>query len=448
MKKLTILLGLIFLAFGLTSCKKIEKVPSDKDMRMEWWRDAKFGMFIHWGLYAIPAGEWKGKKVEKGKIGEWIMHSLDIDISEYEKLANEFNPIKFDASKWVKIAKDAGMKYIVITSKHHDGFSLWDSKVSDYDVIDASPYKRDILMELTNAANEAGIKMCFYYSIMDWHHPDAESPKDYKHQNNPDANWDNYRENYMIPQITELVKKYKPAVLWFDGEWIPEWTEKQGKDLYKYLMELDPKLIINNRISKAREGMSGMNKYDDAAGDFGTPEQEILEETSDYDWESCMTMNDTWGYRKDDDNWKSSEQLIYNLIDVTAKGGNYLLNVGPMANGEIPKESIARLKDIGNWVKINGEAIYSSSRLKPFKQDNIFFTLSKDEKFIYAILTEEISDGKIKINGFLPFEDSEITHLGTNKKVNWEKLSETKFSINFPQIEDFGFGQTLKIRVK
>ena len=208
------------------------------------------------------------------------MHSLDIDISEYEKLANEFNPIKFDASKWVKIAKDAGMKYIVITSKHHDGFSLWDSKVSDYDVIDASPYKRDILMELTNAANEAGIKMCFYYSIMDWHHPDAESPKDYKHQNNPDANWDNYRENYMIPQITELVKKYKPAVLWFDGEWIPEWTEKQGKDLYKYLMELDPKLIINNRISKAREGMSGMNKYDDAAGDFGTPEQEILEELS------------------------------------------------------------------------------------------------------------------------------------------------------------------------
>jgi alpha-L-fucosidase len=194
--------------------------------------------------------------------------------------------------------------------------------------------------------------------------------------------------------------------------------------------------------------MSGMNKYDDAAGDFGTPEQEILEETSDYDWESCMTMNDTWGYRKDDDNWKSSEQLIYNLIDVTAKGGNYLLNVGPMANGEIPKESIARLKDIGNWVKINGEAIYSSSRWKPFKQDNIFFTLSKDEKFIYAILTEEISDGKIKINGFLPFEDSEITHLGTNKKVNWEKLSETKFSINFPQIEDFGFGQTLKIRVK
>ena len=448
MKKLTILLGLIFLAYGLTSCKKIEEDPSDKDIRMEWWRDAKFGMFIHWGLYAIPAGEWKGEKVEKGKIGEWIMHSLDIDISEYEKLANEFNPIKFDASKWVKIAKDAGMKYIVITSKHHDGFSLWDSKVSDYDVIDASPYKRDILMELTNAANEAGIKMCFYYSIMDWHHPDAESPKDYKHQNNPDANWDNYRENYMIPQITELVKKYKPAVLWFDGEWIPEWTEKQGRDLYNYLMDLDPNLIINNRISKAREGMSGMNKYDYAAGDFGTPEQEILEETSDYDWESCMTMNDTWGYRKDDDNWKSSEQLIYNLIDVTAKGGNYLLNVGPMADGEIPQESISRLKDIGNWVKINGEAIYSSSRWKPFKQDNIYFTLSKDEKFIYAILTEKISDGKIKINGFLPLKDSEIIHLGTNKKVKWEKLSETKFSLSFPQIENFDFAQTLKIRVK
>jgi len=447
MKKFTIPAVLIFIAFGLNSCKKLEEVPSDKDIRMEWWRDAKFGMFIHWGLYAIPAGEWKGEKLEKGKIGEWIMNSLDIDTSEYEKLANEFNPFKFDAKEWVKIAKDAGMKYIVITSKHHDGFSLWDSKVSDYDIIDASPYKRDILMELTNAANEAGIKMCFYYSIMDWHHPDAESPKDYKHQNNPDANWDNYRDNYMIPQITELVKKYKPAVMWFDGEWIPEWTEEQGKDLYKYLMQLDPNLIINNRISKAREGMSGMNKYDDAAGDFGTPEQEILEETSEFDWESCMTMNDTWGYRKDDDNWKSSEQLIENLIDVTAKGGNYLLNIGPMANGEIPQESISRLKDIGDWVKINGEAIYSSSRWKPFKQENIYFTLSKDKKFIYAILTENISEDHIKINGFLPKEDSEIIHLSTNKKVKWEKISDSQFSLDTLKIEDFGVAQTFKIRV-
>ena len=245
-----------------------QESKSEKDERMAWWRDATFGMFIHWGLYAIPAGTWGGVPLPKGRIGEWIMHDANIPVADYEKLASEFNPINFNAEQWVSIAKNAGMKYIVITSKHHDGFSIWDSEVSNYDVMDASPFKRDILMELKEACDAAGIKLCFYHSIMDWHHPDAESPKDYPHQNNPNADWNRYRETYLIPQLTELVTKYKPAVLWFDGEWIPEWTEEQGQALYEYLMDLDPNLIINNRISKARQGMSGMNEYENAAGDL------------------------------------------------------------------------------------------------------------------------------------------------------------------------------------
>lgn len=381
----------------LNSNTSIAQNAVPKDSRMEWWRDATFGMFIHWGLYAIPAGEWNGQTMKKKDIGEWIMHKLNVPIADYEKYAAQFNPTSFDAKAWVALAKEAGMKYIVITSKHHDGFSLWDSKVSNYDIMDASPYKRDILRELTDAANAAGIKMCFYHSIMDWHHPDAESPKDYTHQKNPKADWAKYRETYLKPQLKELIENYHPAVLWFDGEWIPEWTEDQGKDLYAFLMKLDPNLIINNRIGKGRKGMNGMNAYNEAAGDFGTPEQEILEGTSDYDWESCMTMNDTWGYRKDDHNWKSTETLVKNLIEVTAKGGNYLLNIGPMANGAITPETITRLKNMGKWMDKNREAIYATTSFKNYRDGETYFTKSKDQKHAYAIVSER-PGASIKIN--------------------------------------------------
>ena len=417
-----------------------------RNQRMEWWRDATFGMFIHWGLYALPAGEWDGKTVEKGRIGEWIMHYLDIPVADYERLAEQFNPIYFDAEQWVAIAKNAGMKYIVITSKHHDGFGLWDSQVSDYDVMDASPFKRDLLMELKQACEAAGIKLCFYYSIMDWHQPDAESPKDYTHQNNPNANWAVYRGHYMIPQLTELVTRYQPAVLWFDGEWIPEWTEDQGQDLYRYLMDLDPNLIINNRISKARKGMSGMNAYSNAAGDFGTPEQEILETTSDFDWEACMTMNDTWGFRKDDFNWKSSEQLILNLIDVAAKGGNYLLNIGPLANGKFPQASIDRLYAMGAWLEVNGEAIYATQKWKHFKSGNTFFTQDKTGTTVYAILTQA-STGALQWEGVHPIPGSEIIHLGTGKSLAWEPQPEGVV-VHLPEIDAFGIAQSFKILVK
>ncbi|MFM8348273.1 MAG: alpha-L-fucosidase [Bacteroidota bacterium] len=410
---------LITVSFVLTfSGVHGQESRESRDKRMKWWRDATFGMFIHWGAYAVPAGEYNGKEV-KG-LGEWIMHEGRIPASDYEQYVKAFNPVRFNAEEWVRVAKDAGVKYIVITSKHHDGFGLWDSKVSDYDVMDAAPFKRDILRELTEACNKAGIKMCFYHSIMDWHQPDAKSVDYAMHQQTVSPDFARYRETYLKPQLKELMTNYKPAVMWFDGEWIPEWTEPQGKDLYRFLMDLDPNLIINNRIGKGRGGMGGMNKYKDAAGDFGTPEQEILEGTSDYDWETCMTMNDTWGFKKNDHNWKTSQVLIDQLIDVAAKGGNYLLNIGPTAAGEIPAESVERLKAIGDWMRLNSEAIYGTGSRKQYKEgDHIRFTVSADGKSTYVIFNKS-EGGVVKFSSITPVKGSGITLLGHKGKLAWK----------------------------
>jgi len=347
----------------IAGCQGVDR-PLSKDERMKWWRDARFGMFVHWGLYAVPAGEWKGKKIPG--IGEWIMERADIPAAEYETLAQQFNPVKFNADEFVGIAKNAGMKYIVITSKHHDGFCLWDSEVTDYDIIDATPFKRDILKELSKACKKQGIKLCFYHSIMDWHHPDAQRPfyPNYNDSKQSNPNFARYVENYMKPQLKELITKYGPlGVLWFDGEWIKDWTEPQGKDLYNYVRGLQPNIIINNRVGKGRKGMEGLNKGDqEYSGDFGTPEQQIpATGLPGVDWESCMTMNDTWGYKSYDDNWKSSTVLIQNLTDIASKGGNFLLNVGPTAEGLIPDASVERLAAIGEWMKVNSESIYGTT---------------------------------------------------------------------------------------
>lgn len=349
----------------IAGCQGVDqKRPLSKDKRMKWWRDARFGMFVHWGLYAVPAGQWEGKKIPG--IGEWIMERADIPVAEYEPLAQQFNPARFNADEFVGIAKNAGMKYIVITSKHHDGFCLWDSEVTDYDIIDATPFKRDILKELSKACKKQGIKLCFYHSIMDWHHPDAQRPfyPDYNDSKKSNPNFARYVETYMKPQLKELITEYGPlGVLWFDGEWIKDWTEPQGKDLYNYVQALQPNILINNRVGKGRQGMEGLNKDDqEYAGDFGTPEQQIpATGLPGVDWESCMTMNDTWGYKSYDDNWKSSKDLLQKLVDIASKGGNFLLNVGPTAEGVIPDASVERLAAIGKWMKVNSESIYGTT---------------------------------------------------------------------------------------
>ncbi len=361
--------SLVVLLALLTSCSSQQfaadpktETPAQRDHRMEWFREARFGMFIHYGLYAIPGGEWNGKKV--GGIGEWIMNNGQIPVADYEKLAGQFNPQKFNAKEWVAIAKNAGMKYIVITSKHHDGFCLFDSKVSDYTITKASPFKRDLLKELADAAHAEGIKICWYHSIMDWHHPDAQSigyPNYNGAPSNP--NFPRYVQNYLKPQVKELLTNYgKIGIMWFDGEWIKDWTGAMGHDMNAFCRSIQPSVIVNNRVGKDRKGMAGMSEGPDAAGDYGTPEQEIPPTGfPGLDWESCMTMNDTWGFKKDDHNWKSATTIIRMLIDCASKGGNFLLNVGPTPEGLIPQPSVDRLAEVGKWMKVNSEAIYGTS---------------------------------------------------------------------------------------
>ena len=429
MKKNLLTLSLIsLLIISMISCKPKPVILTDftkeskenYEARMKWWHDARFGMFIHWGVYSVPAGKYHGEEI-KG-IGEWIMNTAKIPVAEYEKFGKQFNPVKFDAAEWVRIAKNAGMKYIVITSKHHDGFSMWDSKVSKYDIVDFSPYGKDVLKMLADECAKQGITLCFYHSIMDWHNPDANL-----------KNWAKYRENYLKPQLKELLTGYgKLGVLWFDGEWIKEWTENQGKDLYNYVRNLQPEIIVNNRVGKGRQGMQGMSKDTSFVGDFGTPEQEILSTSSSMAWESCMTMNDTWGFKTSDTNWKSTETLIKNLVDIVSKGGNFLLNVGPTSEGLFPSPIVERLKEIGEWVKVNGEAVYGVKQLRNYKEGDILrYTVSADGKTINAFLMTW--PGKqLNIKQIKPGDGSKIRMIGYDTDLIWKYDVKNGLTIELP----------------
>lgn len=337
------------LATAWATAAAAEEYPLNDDPltspRTAWFREGKFGMFIHWGVYAVPAGVYQGKEV--GGIGEWIMDSAKIPIPEYEKFAKEFNPVKFDAKEWVRVAKDAGMTYMVITSKHHDGFCMWPTKLSPYNIHDATPFTRDPMKELAEACREAGLKFCFYHSIMDWHHPDARGdafPKYHEH---------------LKGQLKELVTSYGPlGILWFDGEWIGEWNDAKGKDLYAYVRGLQNDIIVNNRVGKRAT----------TDGDYETPEQSIpAGAIKGRLWETCMTLNDTWGFKKNDHNWKPMSDLVRKLVDIASKGGNFLLNVGPTAEGLIPQPSVERLREVGQWLKTNGAAVYGTTQ-SPWKK--------------------------------------------------------------------------------
>jgi alpha-L-fucosidase len=359
---------------------------ADHDARMAWWREARFGMFIHWGVYSVPAGQWDGKPVGGG--GEWIMTIGHIPLAKYEELPGEFNPVNFDAEKWAQIAADAGMKYVVITSKHHDGFCMFDTKVTPYNIVAATPWKKDPLAELSAACKRHGIRFCVYYSIMDWHNPNQAPAK-------PDAQHPDYNPTHFIAgrkdayiaemkqQLAELITQYHPGVLWFDGQWMGGWTEADGKDLYAYLRGLDPALIVNDRI---------------VGGDFGTPEQTIpATGLPGRDWETCMTLNNTWGYKSDDTDFKPAAKLIANLIDTASKGGNYLLNVGPNALGEIPEGEVSRLKQMGDWLKINGGAIYGTTA-SPFHKLTFDGRCTRKGNTLYLTVFNWPAEG-IKLGG-------------------------------------------------
>ena len=337
-----------------------QESKADRDVRMKWFREARFGMFIHWGLYSQAAGEWNGKPISGA--GEWLMNDQQAPVSQYAKLVPQFNPVKFDAHEWVRIAKNAGMKYICITTKHHDGFAIYPSALTDW-CIKSTPFQRDPLKELAAACKEEGITLCFYHSIMDWHHPDYLPRKPWNDQANPDADFERYVA-FLKGELKELLTNYGPiGIVWFDGNWENTWNFDRGADLYQYIHSLQPNTIVNNRVGQDHNGVAGTLQNQERIGDYGTPEQSIP--ANGYgpgvDWETCMTMNDTWGYKKNDHHWKSTETLVRNLIDCASKGGNYLLNVGPTGEGLIPDASIQRLKEVGDWMKANGDAIYGTT---------------------------------------------------------------------------------------
>ncbi len=327
------------------------ETPAQKDARMHWWREARFGMFIHWGLYAVPAGTYAGRQVPD--LGEWIMNNAAIPVATYADYAKQFNPTKFDADKVVSLAKDAGMKYIVITSKHHDGFAMFKSS-DPFNIVDAAPYKHDPLADLAAACKKQGIHFGVYYSqSQDWHHPGGYAygragRKNGDHWDKAqDGSFDDYLKTVAIPQVKELLTQYQPDVLWWDTS--GPMTHDQAVPLHD-LLALRPGIITNNRLGGGFKG------------DTETPEQRIPATgfPDNRDFEVCMTINGTWGYKSYDTNFKSTQTLLRNLVDIASKGGNYLLNVGPTAEGEIPQPEIQRLEEIGKWLKTNGESIYAT----------------------------------------------------------------------------------------
>lgn len=362
MKKIIIFLLLISMSGINTMAQK----TITQDERMQWWRDARFGMFIHWGLYCIPAGEWNGQ--EYPQIGEWIMKNAKIPVTEYEQLAKQFNPVKFDAKAFVSTAKSAGMKYITITSKHHDGFAMFKSTASKYNIVDATPYRKDVIKELADECHKQGIQICFYYSqSRDWHEP-----------NGLDNEWDfpkerdfqKYLDEKVKPQLTELLTQYGPiGMIWFDTPMTI--SKDQAQQLKDLVRNLQPATIISGRLG------GGVETDYMSTGDNVIPATVVPG-----DWEVPATLNNTWGFKKNDHEWKSPESLTRLLFDIAAKGGNYLLNVGPTAEGLIPQESVDILAKVGEWMKTNSECIYGT-QASPFKLEFKWGNITQKQGKLY-----------------------------------------------------------------
>ena len=378
------------------------ETKEQRDARMAWWREARFGMFIHWGVYARLGGMYEGKEIPS--LGEQIMGKAQIPIARYKELAKEFNPTQYDAEQWVLLAKRAGMKYIIITAKHVDGFALWPSAANDWNV-GATLYKKDLLKPLADACKKHGIKLGFYYAqTVDWSNGGACN------------NWDpagkddmvNYMNKIAIPQINELATNYgdAPAILWWD---VPVGMNYDYATRILDTLKVRPELIQNNRLYKMSGHMGVVDmaslesiKGDPYYGDTETPEQYIpATGLGDRDFEVCMTMNDTWGYKSFDHNWKSTKVLLQQLIDIASKGGNYLLNVGPTGEGLIPQASVERLEEIGKWMDANGESIYGT-QASPFAKlvwGRCTTKKREDGTTLYLHVFNWPEDGKLLVPG-------------------------------------------------
>ena len=408
-----------------------------REQRIQWWREARFGMFIHWGLYSIPAGVWKDKVHDTG-YSEWIMFSEKIPVREYEQLAGKFNPVKFDAKAWTGIAQKAGMKYMVLTTKHHDGFSMFKSRLTHYNVADATPFKRDVTRELSDACRGSGMRFGCYYSIdRDWYRP--QGPGNNYKQNNvwdyPDSkkeDFDRYVATFAKPQVEELLANYKPDLLWFDE--IDMKSDAQVEDLYQSIRRLRPECVINSRIQGCRFPAKIPPPHCDY---ISTGDNEIAGKNLGFEWENPGSMNTSYGYNANDHNWVAAKEIVFRLVDIVSKGGNYLLNVGPTSEGLIPQPCIDRLAEVGEWMEVNHEAIYGTSPWRVFrdgpapdakdaKASDIRFTAKGDS--VYAIGLA-LPDAEVLVRDLgrkaLPDRTiAAVSVVGSKETVKWSQTDE------------------------
>ncbi len=373
---------------NFTSMAKAGERP-ETSQAVRKWQEKRFGMFIHWGPVSIKGTE----------IG-WS-RGREVPTEEYDQLYKQFNPVKFDAEEWVKIARDAGMKYLVLTSKHHDGFCLWPSKYTDYH-IGNTPFKRDVMKDLSEACKKYGIQFCTYHSICDWHHPDYPMGSPGGKSEKPNPNMPRYCE-YLKNQTKEIIDNYGPlGIMWFDGEWEKPWTREYGNEMYDYLKEIQPDIVINNRVSKGRDGMAGTTKQSRLnSGDYDTPEQQIGGFNRERPWETCMTICRQWAW-KPNDKMKSAKECIQTLLQTVGGDGNLLFNVGPMPDGRIEPRQVERLRQMGAWLKKYGDGVYGT-RGGPFKPGKWGASTCKGSKIYLYVMSRQGGDRVV-----LPPIDSKI----------------------------------------
>ena len=453
---------------------KLMNSSSAKQLGRERFNKNKFGMFIHWGLYSSLGGVWKGETMEENGIGprvaEWVMRNKEIPRDTYAKLAKDFNPIKFNAEEWIAVAKAAGMRYIVITSKHHEGFALYNSEVSNFNVVDATPFGRDIIKEMEVAATKAGISFGIYYSntldwrdggdggILDYGPKDGKKPRKQLFYNNWDPSpikFDEYIANKSIPQVKELLSNYKISQIWFDNAmYIPP---KYSMQFYRVAYQYSPETLINWRVGNGFGdiGMPG------GVGDNVIPDQ-AFEET----WEGIATTNNSWGYKTYDKDWKSPKELLFWLVENVSKGGNFLLNVGPDGQGSIPPEAISSLETVGDWLNTNGNAIYDTGPWEvthegptkisirgtehreenvptfEFEENDYWFT--KKQNKVYLISLQRPSSNQIMVEALSGHEIKQMSLLGESINLKWANKG-NKTIIELPEFSRGGIGYAIEV---